>query len=301
MQNKASSFRRLADKLYGGLPMRWPFVILYAVAAALLTTLFLLLPVFQGSSFERMGVHLEAWIFLAVILMTNCKSPLDAACKTFVFFLISQPLIYLLQVPFTVLGWGIFGYYRTWFFWTLLTFPMAWAGWYLRQKSWLSALILLPVLAFLAWTAYGCIGELRSGFPRPLLAVLFCLGQIVLYVWLFFPKGLPQLAGLAIPVVTLAAALLLQGGALALSFSDNLPDSPAFSEDASVTVEDPSVANIELSDPAQARVWVEVKQYGSTVFTVTDSGREYRYFLRVYEQDGIARTELRALNENENS
>ena len=98
----------ILNKLYGGLHVSWPAVILYAAGTAVLTSVFPILPVFKNTSFERMGVNLEAWIFFAVILMANCKKPLESACKTFVFFLVSQPLIYLIQVPFTTLGWGIF-------------------------------------------------------------------------------------------------------------------------------------------------------------------------------------------------
>lgn len=37
----------------------------------------------------------------------NSKDPLDSALKTFVFFLISQPLVYLVQVSFSEMGWGL--------------------------------------------------------------------------------------------------------------------------------------------------------------------------------------------------
>ena len=100
-----------------------------------LTAIFLIMPVFRNTSFERMGVYLEAWIFFAIIIMANCKTPLESALKTFIFFLISQPLIYLIQVPFSSMGWQLFGYYRTWFIWTLLTFPMAYIGWYIKKKT----------------------------------------------------------------------------------------------------------------------------------------------------------------------
>lgn len=78
-------FRRVTDKVYGGLPMGWPVVILYAVGTALLTTAFLLIPIFENTSFYRVGVTFEAWIFFAVIIMANCKKPLESALKTFVF------------------------------------------------------------------------------------------------------------------------------------------------------------------------------------------------------------------------
>ena len=179
--------RRLAEKLFGGLRMRWPAVILYAVGTAVLTAVFLIVPVFKDTSFERMGVTLEAWIFFAVILMANCRKPLESAVKTFVFFLISQPLIYLFQVPFSWMGWGLFRYYTYWFLWTLLTFPLALAGWYITKRNWLSALILAPVLLFLAWTAYTCAASCVRSFPHLLVAAVFCIFQIALYVYAFFP------------------------------------------------------------------------------------------------------------------
>ena len=99
-----SSLRRFTDRLYGGINLTWPKLILFAVGAALLTTVFLVVPIFEGSSFSRMGETLEAWVFFAVIIIANSKKPLESALKTFVFFLISQPLIYLLQVPFSWQG-----------------------------------------------------------------------------------------------------------------------------------------------------------------------------------------------------
>ena len=125
---KQSLLRRCTDKLFGGIDMKWWKVIVLAVASAVITFIFLVVPIFENTSFYNMGVTFEAWILLAVFIMANCKKPLESALKTFVFFLISQPLIYLFQVPFSNMGWGLFMYYRYWFYWTLLTFPMAFAG-----------------------------------------------------------------------------------------------------------------------------------------------------------------------------
>ena len=124
---------QLTDRLFGKTKMSWSKVILFAIAAAVLTTVFLTLPVFKNTSFERMGVHLEAWIFFAVIIMSNCEKPLESDLKTFVFFLISQQLIYLFQVPFSSMGFGLFQYYPHWFMLTLMTFPAAYIGWYIRK------------------------------------------------------------------------------------------------------------------------------------------------------------------------
>ena len=61
--------------------MSWRDVILFAVGTAVLTFIFLVVPIFKNTSFERMGVTFEAWIFFAVIIMANCKTPVESALK----------------------------------------------------------------------------------------------------------------------------------------------------------------------------------------------------------------------------
>ena len=132
---KGNKLRLFTDKLFGGLKMSWPAVIIFAVASAVVTSVFLIVPVFSKTSFIQMDTTFEAWILLAVIIIVNCEKALEAALKTFVFFLISQPLIYLFQVPFYDGGFEIFRYYPYWLIWTLLTFPMALVGWFLRKRN----------------------------------------------------------------------------------------------------------------------------------------------------------------------
>lgn len=199
----------MLDKLFGGLPMSWPAVLLYAVGAAVLTAVFLVVPVFKDTSFYRMGVYLEAWVLFAVLIMANCKKPLESAVKVFVFFLVSQPLIYLLQVPFSWQGWGLFRYYGHWFILTLLTFPAAFVGWYLNKRNWLSVLILAPVLALLGSVVDSSVSETISNFPHLLLTAVFCLLQIAAYVLAFCPRISQKLIALAVPAVTIVALALL--------------------------------------------------------------------------------------------
>ena len=181
-----SSLRRFTDKLYGGINLTWLGVILYAVGTAILTSIFLVVPIFKGTSFMRMGETLEAWIFFAVSIIANAKSPLDSALKTFVFFLISQPLIYLLQVPFSWQGWGLFQYYKHWFILTLCTFPAAYIGWYIRKKNWLSLLILMPVLILLAYLCEDGLKHVIHQFPSLLIMVVFCILQVLVFCQLLY-------------------------------------------------------------------------------------------------------------------
>lgn len=277
-------FTRLTNKLYGGIPMSWPVVILSAVGVALLTAVFLVAPVFQNTSFERMGVYLEAWIFFAMIIMANCKKPLESACKTFVFFLISQPLSYLLQVPFSWQGWGLFRYYGYWFVLTVLTFPAAFIGWYITKKNWLSLLILAPVLVYLGITAYQSGLHCIHHFPYLLITLLFCLLQIVLYGIAFLP-GVKKLIGFAVAVLA-AVALALTSRTLEVNAANFLPGDPILTESAAIVMqEDPNlVVTIERTGQ-DSMVRVQAKRYGDADFTIADGDREYRYTVSVYEDD----------------
>lgn len=262
--------------------MSWPVTVMYAVAAALLTSIFLILPVFKDTSFARMGVTFEAWIFFAVIIMANCRTPLESALKTFVFFLISQPLIYLIQVPFTVLGWRIFMYYRYWFIWTLLTLPMAYIGWYITKKNWLSLLILAPVLCYLTWLYVDGFRTAYSHFPRMLVMALFCLLQVLIYLYVFTEKTVQKLIGLLAPLAVMFALTLITPEA-DINTTQFLPGDPVLSEEASVTVDDPEITVQVEKTGEDSMIGIQARKYGTTAFTITDGGNEYHYSLEIFE------------------
>ena len=278
-----SAFRRFTDKLYGGINLTWPLVILYAIGTAVLTTIFLVVPIFKGTSFIRMGETLEAWIFFAIIIIANAKKPLESALKTFVFFLISQPLIYLLQVPFSWQGWGLFQYYKFWFILTLLTFPAAYIGWYIKKKNWLSLLILMPMLALLASMTKDGIKIVMNQFPNQLIMVLFCLAQVVLYLYVFTEKPLQKAAG-ALVVIAIIAALTLFPKDIEFSSSQFLPDNPVLTENAAATADNTEVAEVRVSSTGEdSMVQIQVHDYGTTSFTIKDGDKEYQYELKIFE------------------
>lgn len=84
----------------------WPRLILFAVAAGVYTGIMALLPIARDTSFADISISFEVWVLFGILLIVNGKTPLDSALKCFVFFLISQPLVYLVQVPFSDRGWG---------------------------------------------------------------------------------------------------------------------------------------------------------------------------------------------------
>ena len=264
--------------------MSWPAVILFAVGAALLTFAVLMIPAFEKTSVIRIGETVEAWILFAVIIMANCKKPLESALKTFVFFLISQPLIYLLQVPFSWMGWGLFQYYRHWFILTLCTFPAAFLGWYIKKKNWLSLLILLPVLGLLTYYYVDGFQTAFRHFPRLLLMAVFCLAQVLLYLYAFTEKLWQRLVGLLVPLAAVLVILFAKTPG-EMSFSDFLPDDPALSEQAVVYVIDDENTKITLVNSSEGSIRVQTNHFGTIPFEIKDGDQTYRYEIEIYEGD----------------
>ena len=93
-------------KLFGGINLTWPKLIISAIVAGILTAVIAMIPGLRYTSFNAITVTLEVWILFGIIIIMNSRSNIDSALKCFVFFLISQPLVYLIQVPFNAYGWG---------------------------------------------------------------------------------------------------------------------------------------------------------------------------------------------------
>ena len=199
----------MLSKIFGGIKMTWKRLILFAVISGIITGLIaLLIP--DGNSIHQIAVTFEAWIVLAIIVIVNCDKPLDAALKTFVYFLISQPLVYLIQVPFNRLGFGLFNYYWPyWFIWTVATLPGGFIAWYIKKDNIPGALILSVALAGLIWFGMEYLKTVINHFPRFLLAMLFCYGSVPVLILAVLHKKQARLIASGIALLVLAASLFL--------------------------------------------------------------------------------------------
>ena len=193
-------------KLFGGIELTWKKLIVFAIIAGLFTAAMVILPATNDTSFEDIAVYLDVWILFGILIIMNSKSPLDSALKCFVFFLISQPLVYLIQVPFSSLGWQIFGYYKYWFIWTLFTLPMGYIGYYMKKDKWWGLLILAPILIILGIDYSNYLGKTVYLFPHHLLSALFCAVTIAIYPLCIFNDKKVKTIGIIISILIILAA-----------------------------------------------------------------------------------------------
>ncbi|MEK5186196.1 hypothetical protein [Solibacillus sp. FSL W7-1324] len=87
-------------KYFGQFTMTWPRVIFFALFTAVYTALINQVSLLKDTSFQDIAIYVDWWILFAVFIIVNCEKWWEAALKCFVFFLVSQPLIYLIEVPF---------------------------------------------------------------------------------------------------------------------------------------------------------------------------------------------------------
>lgn len=263
-------------KLFGGLNMSWKNLIIFALVAGAYTALINQIPFFYDTSIRDIAITFEWWVLFGVIIITNGKTPLDSALKAFVFFLISQPLIYLVQVPFK--GWEIMGYYKNWILWTLLTFPMGYVGWYMRKQNIFSVLILSAMNVLLSVHAAEFLNKSLLDFPRHLLSAIFCVALIVVFILCIFERKRERIVGFCIAAVALAVFMVMTLSS-SMNFSANLlfdENPPAVNANWQVTTSDPSVGEASIFGN---QVNMHFRKPGSTELTLTDENGESRVFV----------------------
>ena len=199
-------------KLFGEIDLTWKKLIIFAILTGVYTAIMAIIPITADTSFRDIAIYFEWWILFGIIIICNSKSPLDSALKCFVFFLISQPLIYLLQVPFSWQGWGLFSYYRYWFIWTLACLPMGFIGYYIKKKNVISMIILLPMLIFLAYLGIGYLSSIIDKFPHHLLSFIACFAFIIIIVHNLFDKKILKIISLSIVALFAIVYILLNSG-----------------------------------------------------------------------------------------
>ena len=184
-------------KIFGGIELNWKKLIVFAIIAGVYTAAMAMLPITKNTSFADISISFEIWILFGILIIMNSKSPKDSALKCFVFFLISQPLVYLTQDLINHSNLFL-TYYRFWIIWTILTIPMGFIGYFMKKDKWWGLVILTPMLIFLGIHYSGFLGETLYYFPYHLLSTAFCVVTLLLYPICIFNNKKIKSAGIII-------------------------------------------------------------------------------------------------------
>ena len=184
-------------KFFGGINLTWPKLIIMSIIMGVYTAIMAMLNIAKDTSFSDLAVTFEVWVFFGIFIIMNSKSAKDSAFKCFIFFLISQPLVYLVQD--VINNSNLFlTYYRYWFYWTIATIPMAFIGYYMKKDKWWGLLILIPMLLLVAEECAGYLSRTMFSFPRHLLTTIFCIISLIIYPLGIFKNKIAKIGGLII-------------------------------------------------------------------------------------------------------
>ncbi len=188
-------------KIFGGLNITWTRLVIFAIIIGISVGLLNSVPFLRDTTVSDIATYFDFWILCGILIIMNSKSNKESALMCFVFFLISQPLIYLVEVPFSHLGWQLFIYYKYWFIWTILTIPMGYIGYYMKKNKWYSLLIIIPMLVLLSTSIESSLGGLIYSFPHHLINLIFVLTTLIIYPLFIFDNKKLRIIGLFISIV----------------------------------------------------------------------------------------------------
>ncbi len=274
-------------KLFGGIDLTWKKLIIAAVIAGIYTAITAIIPELQYTSFHTIAVSFEVWILFGIIIIMNSKSNFDSAIKCFIFFLISQPLVYLIQVPFSDLGWRLLGYYKYWFIWTVCCIPMGYIGYNMKKGKWWGYLILFPMILLTAYSYYGYFSDFLFYRPKYILICIFCVAMMILYPLAIFEDNKIRMTGLTISiaaVIALTAVNLLYPPVYSTEIMSNSEEHP-FDDTYQVSLSDERYGIVEIIYMESIEDYMihgEFKLAGSTVLTIeSPDGVKTEYDLSV--------------------
>ena len=199
------------EKLFGNIKMTWLKVIIFAVAAGAYTGAVMLIPFLKGTSFQDIGIGFEWWVVFAVIIVVNCDKCWEAMLKCFVFFLISQPVVYLVQILFGDLTFekAWYYYHSFWLLATFFTLPGGLIAYFCKKQNLLGGIVLGLGNTIEALMAFYYINQARGNFPHHILSAAFCIASVIVMSICIQKTKKIRLLSLLIPVVLAVFVLVV--------------------------------------------------------------------------------------------
>lgn len=284
-------------KIFGGINLNWKKLIILSVLAGVYTAVMAMLPIVKDTSFSDLTVTFEVWIFFGIFIIMNSKSAKDSALKCFIFFLISQPLVYLIQD--VVNGSALFTtYYRYWFMLTIACLPMGFIGYYMKKDKWWGLLILTPMLGLLGFEYSTYLSKTMFLFPRHLLTTIFCLVTLVIYPLAIFENKKVKITGEIISVLIIVVVSVLCFIKPPKYSTDILASGEKYQFDDTykVYMEDSKFGDLSIKYEDGIETWVvyaEFKKAGKTEFVLESQNGEKKVFDLTIKMDTYSVKEIK--------
>ena len=196
-------------KIFGTKTMRWPVLLLFAAAAGLYTGLVLSVPALEGTSFQDIGIAYEWWVIFGVIVAVHSPKSWGSALRCFVFFLVSQPIIYGVRVLVGAITVDMATYYLgIWGGQILLTLPGGFIAYFCKKQTAPGAVVLGLGNTIIAVMGVSYFAQMLSRFPYHLLSLLVCIASIFIMTFCIQKKKTNRIIALAVPLALTAAVVI---------------------------------------------------------------------------------------------
>ena len=170
----------------------------------------MLVPFLQGTSFQNIAISYEWWVIFAVIIVVNCKTNWEAMLKCFIFFFISQPIVYLVEIIFGTLSFELgWMYYRTWFPMIMMTLPGGFIAYYCKKQNIFGGIILGIGNTIQAIMALSYFNQAINHFPYHLLTGIVSVGSIILMTVFIQKENKNRLVAILTTIVLTVVAFVL--------------------------------------------------------------------------------------------
>ena len=122
-------------------------------------------------------------------------------------------------------------------------------------------------------------------FPYQIVTALFCLAQVLIYLYQFTPTWLHRAIGFGLPLAAVLVYSLLTSR-IDVNGTVFLPDHIALSENAEIATEGSDAIQVSIySYGEDSMLSVSAKDYGIVIVRITDGDQTYQYHIEVYEDD----------------
>ncbi len=197
-------------KLFGGLNMSWLAVVLFAAAAGIYTGIVGSIPAVADTSLKDIAVSYEWWVIFAVIIASNCMKNWESALKIFVFFLISQPLCFVIEVMFGLSAdLALYYYCNIWGPATLLTLPGGFIAYYINKQNVFGSVILGLGNFILALFGVFYLAKVLKNPPYHLLSTIVCFAAVFILTFQIQKDNRNRIISLLVTVVVTIAVFVL--------------------------------------------------------------------------------------------
>ena len=198
-------------KIFGELKMNWLTVIVFAIVTGVYTGIVMSISAFENTSIQDIGVTYEWWVIFAVIIVVNCEKSWEAALKCFVFFVISQPVIYAVEVlaGHLTLEMAIFYYRQMWMGMTLLTLPGGFIAYFCKKQNLLGAIILGIGNTIQAVMGAYYASQAISSFPNHLLSAIVSFASILVMSFYIQKQKVYSLISVIMPLVIVLILIIV--------------------------------------------------------------------------------------------